>query len=71
MVAVTRLKAGNVAVNPDFKLAGRSAYLCRIGKCMVRARDRKGRNGLEHALKTPIPAQIWEELGNIVKTSEI
>lgn len=63
---MTRLKDGRIAVNEDFKLSGRSVYLCRSVRCLVKARDRKGKSGLEYALKTQIPPSVWADLEKII-----
>ena len=62
LLAVTRLKNGVVAVDLEQVLDGRSAYLCRKGACLKKARDRKGKNGLEYGLKVKILPEIWLEL---------
>lgn len=67
LLAVTRLKNGEVIVNPDHQKAGRSAYLCKNIVCLRRVRDRKGKNGLEYGLKVKIPDSVWEELQKIIK----
>jgi predicted RNA-binding protein YlxR (DUF448 family) len=67
MIAVTRLKDDSVVLNKDFKLSGRSAYLCDSLKCLGKVRDRKGKSGLEYALKVKIPQKIWAELGKVIK----
>jgi uncharacterized protein len=66
LIGVTLLKDGQIVVNKDGKIAGRTAYLCDSVKCLVRARDRKGKSGPEYALKTKIPDQIWRELEKII-----
>jgi predicted RNA-binding protein YlxR (DUF448 family) len=67
LLAVTRLKNGEVLVNADHKKAGRSVYLCRKMECLKKARDRKGKNGLEYGLKVKIPQEIWKELEDRLK----
>lgn len=67
LLAVTRLKNGDVIVNPDRKKSGRSAYLCKKPECLRRVHNRKGKNGLEYGLKVKIPDSVWEELQKIIK----
>jgi predicted RNA-binding protein YlxR (DUF448 family) len=67
LVAVTRLKDGTVLLNVDQKLSGRSAYICRLEKCLNNARNRKGKNGLEFVLKVKIPDKIWADIEKIIK----
>jgi predicted RNA-binding protein YlxR (DUF448 family) len=66
LLAVTRLKDGSVKVNPDHLLDGRSAYLCRNKFCVAKARKRKGRDGVSYSLKTPVPVEVWGEIGGII-----
>jgi predicted RNA-binding protein YlxR (DUF448 family) len=67
MLAVTRMKDGKVLLNAGQTLSGRSAYLCKTEKCLNRAKNRKGKNGLEFVLKAKIPDQIWADLEKIIK----
>lgn len=61
------MKDGKVLLNADQTLAGRSAYLCGTGKCLEKAKNRRGKNGLEFVLKAKIPDQIWADLKKIIK----
>lgn len=67
LLAVTRLKNGEVVVNEGRKNAGRSVYLCRKAECLRKARGRKGQNGLQFGLKVQIPDSIWETLEKTLK----
>ncbi len=67
LLAITRLKNGEVVVNDGHKKAGRSVYLCRKAECLRKARDRKGQNGLQFGLKVQIPDSVWENLEKLLK----
>ena len=62
LLAITRLKGGVVVLNFEHSAAGRSVYLCCKAACFKKARNRKGKNGLEYGLKLKIAPQIWTEL---------
>lgn len=67
LIPVTKLKNGIINVNPEGIFFGRSAYLCRKMDCLKKARERKGRNGLEYALKAKIPSDLWLQLEKLIK----
>ncbi len=56
---VVRDKDGVISIDLTGKKAGRGAYICRDSKCLELAKKRRG---LEHSLKKPISAEIYEEL---------
>ncbi len=62
LLAVTRLKNGEVIVNDPYEQRGRSVYICRKKECLRKIRDRKGQNGLQYGLKVQIPENIWKIL---------
>jgi uncharacterized protein len=61
MVRIVRLAEGGAAVDQTGHASGRGAYLHRDAGCIEIARKRKA---LERALKTPIGAETWAELGS-------
>ncbi len=65
LLAITRLKNGDIVVDKEQKSAGRSVYLCYKMSCMEKARKRKGKNGLQYGLKVPIAQEIWETIQTI------
>jgi len=67
LLAVTKLKNGQVVVNVGHKTAGRSVYLCYRESCLLKAKNRKGQNGLQYGLKSVINLNIWEELATLIK----
>jgi uncharacterized protein len=56
---VVRSPAGEVAIDPGGRAAGRGAYLCRAAECIENA-IKKG--ALSRALGTPFPADLREAL---------
>lgn len=69
LIAVTRLLAGEVIVQIAGNTPGRSAYLCRNIICLTRAKNRKGKNGLEYSLKVKILDPVWEQLDKVIKNN--
>jgi hypothetical protein len=58
-VRVVRTPSGAVVIDTTGRLPGRGAYLCREAACW----DLAGRKrALEHALKSPLPADVLETL---------
>ena len=66
LLAVTKQKDGSVHVNPNHKLAGRSAYICKKPECFLKAKGKKGKHPMEYWLKTKIPENVWAELEKII-----
>ena len=60
MVRIVRRAGGDAEVDLTGQASGRGAYLHRAAECIEIARKRKA---LERALKTPIGADTWAELG--------
>lgn len=56
MTRIVRTPAGEVAIDPSGKAAGRGGYVCRNEECVKKAQSGKG---LERALKSPVPAEIY------------
>ncbi len=59
MVRVVRTPDGEVIIDPSGKAAGRGGYVCRNAECVKQACTNKG---LDRALKTSVPAQVYEVL---------
>ena len=59
MTRVVRKPEGEVALDPTGKAAGRGGYVCKSADCIQRAKTGKG---LDRALKTAVPASIYELL---------
>ena len=60
---IVRAPDGTVAFDPTGKANGRGAYVCRDEVCITGA---FARGGLSHALATPVPAVLADELRRIV-----
>jgi predicted RNA-binding protein YlxR (DUF448 family) len=58
-----RAPDGTVAYDPTGKANGRGAYVCRDETCIAGS---FARGGLSHALSTPVPAVLADELRRIV-----
>ena len=56
---IVRSPAGEVAIDPGGRAAGRGAYVCRTAECIDKA-TKKG--ALTRALSTPLPANLREAL---------
>jgi predicted RNA-binding protein YlxR (DUF448 family) len=63
LLRIVRAPDGTVAYDPSGKANGRGAYVCRDEACIAGA---FGRGGLSHALSTPVPAVLADELRRIV-----
>lgn len=59
LIRVVRSPEGHVYVDPTGKGQGRGAYVCRDQNCIELA---KKKDILSKALKTKVPAEIYEEL---------
>ena len=62
LLAVTRLKSGEVKVDLKGELDGRSVYLCYKLGCLKKAQKRKPKSALQFGLKVKVPVEIWGEL---------
>lgn len=68
MMRVLRTTEGEIVLDATGRKNGRGAYLCGSPECFKKAVKSKG---LERALKTPIPAEVYESLEKeIVKLAE-
>jgi len=61
LIKVTKTAAGNVILNHDTKIFGRSAYLCYNKSCIEGAFKK---NKLQRALKTSIPEDLKGQIIN-------
>lgn len=59
MMRVLRTTEGEIVLDVTGRKNGRGAYLCKSSQCLQKAVKSKG---LERALKTAIPAEIYENL---------
>lgn len=59
MMRVLRTTEGGIVLDATGRQNGRGAYLCKSQECFKKAVKSKG---LERALKTPIPAEVYENL---------
>ncbi|MCL6632014.1 MAG: YlxR family protein [Alicyclobacillus herbarius] len=59
LIRVVLTPEGEIALDATGKRSGRGAYLCGRPECLRQARKRKA---LERALKTPVPAGVYDEL---------
>lgn len=66
LIAITRLKSGEIVINSGHNFAGRSAYICRKRACLEQARKEKKRKVFAYHLKKPFPEEFWSELEKLV-----
>lgn len=59
LVRIVRTPSGEVVIDPSGKAPGRGAYVCRNAECVHKAAAGKG---LERALKTAVPAAVYDML---------
>jgi predicted RNA-binding protein YlxR (DUF448 family) len=59
LIRVVRSPAGEVAIDPTGRAAGRGAYVCRAAECIDNA-IKKG--AFSRALGTPLPTDLREAL---------
>jgi predicted RNA-binding protein YlxR (DUF448 family) len=59
LLRIVRTADGVVKIDPTGKASGRGAYICRSADCIAGAIKRKR---LDRALRTAVPAGIYEEL---------
>jgi len=63
LLRIVRAPDGTVAYDPTGKANGRGAYICRDEACITSAFTR---GALGHALSTPVPGVLADELRRIV-----
>ena len=56
---VIKTSGKEILLDPVHKLNGRGAYICKNPKCIASAKQKRG---LERALKTQVPDEIYETL---------
>lgn len=61
MIRIIKTTENAIVLDKTGKQNGRGAYICPNLKCLENARKSKG---LERALKTAIPAEVYEQLSN-------
>lgn len=66
MVRIVRTPTGEVVVDPTGKAPGRGGYVCKNADCIQQARSGKG---LERALKTAVPATVYDSLTTLLNPS--
>jgi uncharacterized protein len=59
LLRVVRSPAGEVAIDPSGRAAGRGAYVCRVAECIDNAITK---GALSRALNTPLPPDLRETL---------
>jgi hypothetical protein len=57
LLRITRNKEGAVTIDPQQRLPGRGAYVCRTLVC---AELLKRKKGLHRGFRQPVPAEIYE-----------
>lgn len=67
MIRVLKTAEDEIVLDMTGKKNGRGAYLCSSRECFEKAVKNKG---LERSLKTPIPAQVYEQLEKELKELE-
>lgn len=67
MIRVLKTAEDEIILDTTGKKNGRGAYICPDGSCLEKARKSKG---LERSLKTAIPQEIYEQLGEEMKALE-
>ena len=59
LVRVLKTPEEEIVLDFTGKKNGRGAYICRSQECLIKSRRNKG---IERALKTSVPAEIYETL---------
>ena len=57
LLRLSRNQAGEIAIDPQQRLPGRGAYVCRTVVCGELLKKRKG---LHHGFRQPVPLEIYE-----------
>ena len=68
MVRVVLTPTGEIVLDATGKRNGRGAYICPRRECFDQARKRKA---LDRGLKTPVSAEVYDELLRTVEVGEI
>ncbi|MBI2843839.1 MAG: YlxR family protein [Armatimonadetes bacterium] len=67
LIRIVRRTGGEVEIDPTGKAPGRGAYICRNATCVAMAAKKKG---LDRALRTTAPAELYEKLMQVVQENE-
>lgn len=59
LLRIVKNKSGDIALDPDGRMPGRGAYLCKKDGCIRQAEKRKA---LERAFSCKVERSIYEEL---------
>lgn len=59
LLRLSRNQAGEIAIDPQQRLPGRGAYVCRTVACGELLKKRKG---LHHGFRQPVPVEIYERV---------
>lgn len=63
LIRVVKNKEGYLNIDLTGKMNGRGAYICSNKECLEKAKRNKG---LNRALKTEIPDEIYDKLNNMI-----
>ena len=58
---IVKNKNGDFSIERDIRLDGRGAYICKKQECIDKCKKSKA---LNRAVKTVVPAEIYEDLKN-------
>ena len=64
LIRITKTQDGNIEINGDGKIVGRSVYICKKTECLQNALKKKK---IEGSLKSNLPESIKEELSTVLK----
>lgn len=67
MIRIIKTSEEEIVLDTTGKKNGRGAYICPNSVCLEKARKSRG---LERSLKTAIPQEIYEQLGEEMKELE-
>lgn len=67
MIRIIKTSEEEIVLDTTGKKNGRGAYICPNSACLEKARKSRG---LERSLKTAIPQEIYEQLGEEMKELE-
>lgn len=59
LIRIVKTEEGEFSVDVTGKKAGRGAYVCPNGDCLLKAHKSKG---LERSFKSAVPAEVYEVL---------
>lgn len=65
LMRIVRSKDGEISLDPTGKKSGRGAYICNDRECFEKAVKKRS---LEKALKCQIPAEIYDELKELMSS---